>query len=156
MQIDKNGNPLSELKVTQLIFRLERSNEQDILVPVPFDEDYLKDPKNLIVIDEVPVFPGCESVKNRKICFQKKMKEHIVKHYRYPKKAARNNISGRVNIMFIIEKDGSIKYIRTFGAPEILMNEARRIIQKLPKMSPGKQSNKTVRVPFSIPITFRL
>ncbi|MDC1064754.1 energy transducer TonB, partial [Flavobacteriaceae bacterium] len=34
--------------------------------------------------------------------------------------------------------------------------EAKRIIDKLPKMTPGKQRGRPVRVPFSIPITFRL
>ncbi|MDB9850527.1 energy transducer TonB, partial [Flavobacteriaceae bacterium] len=34
--------------------------------------------------------------------------------------------------------------------------EALRIIEKLPKMIPGKQRGRPVRVPFSIPITFKL
>ena len=37
-----------------------------------------------------------------------------------------------------------------------LENEAARIIGRLPKMTPGKQRGRAVRVPFSIPITFRL
>ena len=45
------------------------------------------------------------------------------------------------------------------SAEEIRVNaqaEAARIISKLPKMIPGKQRGKPVRVPFSVPITFRL
>ncbi|MCK5441000.1 MAG: energy transducer TonB, partial [Maribacter sp.] len=34
--------------------------------------------------------------------------------------------------------------------------EATRIISKLPKMTPGKQRGIAVRVPFSLPITFKL
>ena len=37
-----------------------------------------------------------------------------------------------------------------------LEKEAERIISKLPSMTPGKQRGRPVRVPFSIPITFRL
>ena len=33
---------------------------------------------------------------------------------------------------------------------------AKRIIDKLPKMTPGKQRGRPVRVPFSIPVTFKL
>ena len=34
--------------------------------------------------------------------------------------------------------------------------EADRIISKLPRMTPGKQRGRPVRVPFSVPITFKL
>jgi protein TonB len=37
-----------------------------------------------------------------------------------------------------------------------LEKEARRIIENLPQMIPGKQRGKAVRVPYSIPITFKL
>ena len=37
-----------------------------------------------------------------------------------------------------------------------LEKEAKRIIDKLPRMTPGRQRGRPVRVPFSIPITFRL
>jgi protein TonB len=42
------------------------------------------------------------------------------------------------------------------GPDKNLEKEAERIISKLPKMIPGKQRERPVRVPFSIPITFRL
>ena len=42
------------------------------------------------------------------------------------------------------------------GPDKNLEKEAQRIISKLPKMTPGKQRGRPVRVPFSIPITFRL
>ena len=42
------------------------------------------------------------------------------------------------------------------GPDKNLENEANRIISKLPKMTPGKQRGKAVRVQFSIPITFKL
>ena len=42
------------------------------------------------------------------------------------------------------------------GPDKNLENEAARIIGRLPQMTPGKQRGRAVRVPFSIPITFRL
>jgi protein TonB len=42
------------------------------------------------------------------------------------------------------------------GPDKLLENEAGRIIGRLPQMTPGKQRGRPVRVPFSIPITFRL
>ena len=65
-------------------------------------------------------------------------------------------IQGRVYVNFIISKNGSITNIRMRGPDKNLEKEAARIIGRLPKMTPGKQRGRPVRVPFSIPITFRL
>ena len=65
-------------------------------------------------------------------------------------------IQGRVFVQFTIGKDGSITGIRTRGPDKNLEKEADRIISKLPRMTPGKQRGRPVRVPFSVPITFKL
>ena len=110
------------------------------------------------VIEDVPIFPGCEKVKKseRRNCFQKQMNKHIRKNFRYPEIAQEMGIQGRVYVNFIISKDGSIANIRMRGPDKNLEKEAQRIISKLPNMTPGKQRGRAVRVPFSIPITFRL
>ena len=110
------------------------------------------------VIEDVPIFPGCERVKKseRRDCFQEQMNKHIRKNFRYPEIAQEMGIQGRVYVNFIISKDGSITNIRMRGPDKNLEKEAQRIISKLPNMTPGKQRGRAVRVPFSIPITFRL
>lgn len=108
------------------------------------------------VIEDVPVFPGCEGASNKKDCFQDKMQDHIKRNFRYPEIAQEMGIQGRVAVMFTIQKDGSIGDIRLRGPDKNLEAEALRIINKLPKMTPGKQRGRPVKVPFSIPITFKL
>jgi len=108
------------------------------------------------VIEDVPVFPGCEGASNKKACFQEMMQKHIRKNFRYPEIAQEMGVQGRVNVMFVIQKDGSIGGIRMRGPDKNLEAEALRIINKLPNMTPGKQRGRPVKVPFSIPITFRL
>lgn len=117
--------------------------EEDISVP-------------FAVIEDVPVFPGCEGAKDKKACFQDQMQEHIRKNFRYPEIAQEMGVQGRVSVVFVIQKDGSIGDIRMRGPDKNLEAEARRIIEKLPKMTPGKQRGRPVKVPFSIPITFKL
>ncbi|NDV43295.1 energy transducer TonB [Flagellimonas sediminis] len=117
--------------------------EEDISVP-------------FAVIEDVPVFPGCEGAKDKKACFQEQMQEHIRKNFRYPEIAQEMGVQGRVSVIFVIQKDGSIGDIRMRGPDKNLEAEARRIIEKLPKMTPGKQRGRPVKVPFSIPITFKL
>ncbi|WP_240729743.1 M56 family metallopeptidase [Flavobacterium sp. ASW18X] len=108
------------------------------------------------VIDQVPVFPGCESAADKRACFQENIQNHIRKHFNYPLEAQEQNIQGRVAIMFTIQEDGTIGNIEKRGPHALLENEAVRIIERLPKMEPGKHKGKVVSVPFSIPITFRL
>ncbi len=108
------------------------------------------------VIEDVPVFPGCEGASDKKACFQEQMQKHIRKHFSYPEIAQEMGVQGRVNVMFVIQKDGSIGGIRMRGPDKNLEAEALRIIELLPKMTPGKQRGRPVKVPFSIPITFRL
>ena len=84
------------------------------------------------------------------------MQKHIRKNFKYPANAIDMGLEGRVSIVFTIEKDGSIGEVKMRGPHQILEKEATRIISKLPQMTPGKQRGQAVKVPFSIPITFRL
>ncbi len=65
-------------------------------------------------------------------------------------------IQGMVYVSFIIGKDGKVIIVQPRGPDKNLEKEAQRIIERLPQMIPGKQRGKAVRVPYSIPITFRL
>jgi protein TonB len=93
--------------------------------------------------------------KEENVC-KNKMNRHIAQNFRYPEFAQKNGIQGRVFVQFIIEKDGNISGIRSRGPHGTLERAAESIIEKLPKMTPGYQRGLPVKVPFSIPITFRL
>lgn len=108
------------------------------------------------VVDEVPVFPGCENEEDKKACFQKAIKKHIRKHFNYPAEAQTKGFQGKVFVMFVIDSEGNIRDIKKRGPNKMLEKEAERIINRLPKMTPGKHKGKVVAVPFSIPITFKL
>ena len=108
-------------------------------------------------VERPPIYPGCEPYTQQlRSCTQRKIQTHINKNFRYPEYAQKTGIQGRVFVQFIIDKDGSIVGIRTRGPDKNLEKEAQRIIGKLPTMTPGKQRGRPVRVPFSIPIIFKL
>jgi protein TonB len=118
--------------------------EEDIVVP-------------FAVIEKVPQFPGCTGNNEElKACFQKKMFEHLQKHFRYPEAASDLHIQGKVFVFFTIDKYGNVTKIQSRGPDKILETEAERIIGLLPKMVPGKQRERPVAVPYSIPINFKL
>jgi len=110
------------------------------------------------VVENVPIFPGCEDTKEseKRDCFQGKMNQHIMKNFRYPEFAQKNGIQGRVFVQFMIGIDGNISGIRTRGPHGSLERAAERIILLLPKIKPGKRNGLRVRTPFSMPITYRL
>lgn len=122
-------------------------------------EDDIPDEIPFVLIENAPVFPGCENEKteeDKRDCFQEHMLKHIRKNFRYPEVAQEMGLEGRVSVMFTVQKDGSIGNIRLRGPHESLEAEASRIISELPKLTPGKQRGTAVKVPYSIPITFRL
>lgn len=110
------------------------------------------------VIEDIPVFPGCEkgTKKEKKICFQQKMQEHIKKNFQYPPIALEMGVQGKVHVQFVINTNGDVTHIRTRGPDRLLEEEAERIIASLPQMIPGKQRGRAVKVPYSIPVTFRM
>ena len=119
--------------------------EEDITVP-------------FAVIEDIPVFPGCEqgTKEEKRACFQQKIQEHVAKNFKYPDIAVEMYTQGKVYVQFVIDTDGRISQIRSRGPDKLLEAEAERIIASLPRMIPGKQRGRAVKVPYSIPINFRL
>ncbi|WP_298338516.1 energy transducer TonB [uncultured Algibacter sp.] len=119
-----------------------------------FDEDVQV---AFAVIEDVPVFPGCEGLSKQatKDCFQKKMQQHVANNFNYPQTALDLGIQGRVSVLFVIDQKGHITGIRSRGPDKILQDEAERIIGSLPKMKPGKQRGKAVKVAYAVPIFFK-
>lgn len=125
--------------------------------PLDWKESYKT--KNLVPFafaDQSPIFPGCEDEADPRECFNRMMQRHISKNFRYPLEAQEQGIQGRVSVMFTIVEDGTIQDIRMRGPHVLLEQEVERIIFKLPKMVPGKLDGKNVKIPYSVPVTFKL
>lgn len=149
-----------EEEVEETVIESTETDQEEIVEveDIEVEDDFDDVDVPFAVIEDVPIFPGCEKVakSQRRPCFQEQMNKHIRKNFRYPEIAQEMGIQGRVYVQFVIAKDGSITGIRMRGPDKNLEKEAKRIISRLPKMTPGKQRGRAVRVPFSIPITFRL
>jgi len=147
-----------EEEIEETIIESTETDQEEIVEEVEVVEEDLDLDVPFAIIEDVPLYPGCERVpkSERRNCFQKEIQKHINKNFRYPEIAQEMGIQGRVFVQFTIQKDGSISGIRTRGPDKNLEKEANRIISKIPRMTPGKQRGRPVRVPFSIPITFKL
>ena len=95
----------------------------------------------------MPEFPGGEQA----------MMKFVSENVQYPEKAKEKEISGRVLVGFIVEKDGSVnevKIVRGIGGG--CDEEAVRVVKAMPKWKPGKQDGKTVRVSYTMPFFFKM
>ncbi len=142
----------------------EQATVEEVTIPkeIPADIDITdKDPSAIMqkvnteddddifdVVEEMPVFPGGQTG----------LMEFIAKNLRYPVKAQKEGIQGRVIARFIVEKDGSVSNLAVArrSASSELDAEAIRVLSTMPKWTPGKQRGKEVRVKYTVPIAFRL
>jgi protein TonB len=115
--------------------------------PAVVEEEEESSQQIFTVVETMPEFPGGQGA----------LLQYLAKSIKYPVIAQENGIQGRVSCSFVVNKDGSIvdaEVIR--GVDPSLDKEALRVINSMPKWSPGKQRGKPVRVKYTVPVTFRL
>lgn len=141
----------------------ETDQDTEIKAPISVDDVDVEELEEEItvpfaVIENIPLFPGCEqgTDKEKRACFQQKIQEHVKNNFRYPDIAVEMGIQGKVYVQFMIDTNGDIANIRTRGPDQLLEKEAERIIALLPKMTPGRQRGRAVKVPYSIPVNFKI
>jgi TonB family protein len=82
---------------------------------------------------------------------------NIMQNLKYPEKAQRMGLEGKVFIEFVVEKDGSVTNVKVLkGIGAGCDEEAVEVIKNSGKWVPGKQHGKPVRQRMVLPITFRL
>lgn len=108
----------------------------------------LKDADSIFqIVDQMPEFPGGIEA----------LMDFVGKNVKYPEQAKEKEISGRVFIGFVIEKDGSVSNVKVLrGIGGGCDEEAVRVIKAMPKWTPGKLKGQPVRVSYQIPINFKL
>ncbi len=159
VEIVEDAEEVEETVIESTETALDDAIEERIVSVSDVDVDEVEEEVEVpfAAIEDVPVFPGCEgkSRKKMKDCFQKKIQEHVVKNFRYPQTAIDLGIQGRVSVIFVIDSKGHTTKVRSRGPDRILEKEAERIIGLLPKMTPGKQRGRAVKVSYAIPIFFK-
>ena len=99
------------------------------------------------IVEEAASFPG--GMAN---CLK-----FLSENVKYPEDCKKESIQGRVIAQFIIDKDGSVidvKIVR--GVHPSLDKEAIRVIEAMPKWTPGKVKGEPVKSQFTLPIAFKI
>jgi protein TonB len=94
-----------------------------------------------------PSFPGGDGARTR----------FLQQNINYPPDALKKKIKGAVYVAFIVEKDGSITHVKLlkgigYGCDE----EALRVVNSMPRWTPGRQNGIPVRVQMALPLMFSL
>ncbi len=99
------------------------------------------------VVEVMPQYPGGDEARIK----------FLIDNMHYPAEAMKNGIQGTVYITFVVETDGSVSNVKVLrGVGSGLEEEAMRVVNLMPKWTPGTQSGKAVRVQFNMPIRFSL
>ena len=98
-------------------------------------------------VDQMPEYPGGMQA----------MIEFLQTSMKYPEDAAKQKVEGRVMVQFVVETDGSVSDVHV--AKQVFSSldaEAIRVVQAMPKWTPGKNGGQVVRVKYNLPIVFRM
>jgi TonB family protein len=117
------------------------------------------------VVEEMPRFPGCESISGdqdeKTKCSHRKLITFLSEHLKYPADAKKYGVNGMVLIQFTVTNTGEISNAIIsrnvgYGCGE----EALRVVNLMNEMGmkwiPGKQDGKNVNVQYQLPVKFKM
>ncbi|MAW96410.1 MULTISPECIES: M56 family metallopeptidase [unclassified Leeuwenhoekiella] len=143
--------PLNEAPVGDAVEIIEvvETQSQEVLNDVPF-----------AVVDEVPTFPGCESLsgyEEKKMCMSQQVSQFVNRNFNTDlgKELGLKGVN-RIYVRFKIDEQGKVTDIGVRGPHPKLEEEAIRVVSQLPDMTPGKQGGEAVNVLYSLPIVFQV
>ena len=97
--------------------------------------------------EQMPMFPGGETA----------LLKYLQENIKYPPKAIKDSIQGRVVVQFLIDPSGCVGEVNVVrSVSEDLDAEAVRVVKTLPKFIPGRMYGKAVSSLYTLPVTFKL
>ena len=128
-----------------------------------YEEETAKATDNRIhlFVDLMAIYQGCNQAQmhtiEKQLCTNEKVKYFIEDNMQYPVAAKAAGISGKVELRAVIEMDGTVSEARIMESDaEELEAEAIRLVKAMPKWTPGKLKEKTVRSFKKITVNFEL
>lgn len=143
----KDGRKLMRGYRADELAMMDPDNLVIVLIPV-VSSPHEADPNVFEVVEKMPEFPNGG---------MPGLMKYLSDNIRYPEAAKVAGIQGRVTVVFVVDKDGSITNVETLrGVDAELDKEAIRVISSMPKWIPGMQKGKAVKVRYTVPVMFRL
>jgi len=139
------------------------SSESDDVIKAPIAPKPTKTtPVNtsIMSVQTVPIYPGCESLntnEERRDCLNSKINAFISKRFDVDKFSEKYvGTKNRIDVVFTINSQGIITNVSAKSKYSDLAKEAESVIQRIPKMIPGKQKGQSVNVQMYVPVIFNV
>lgn len=134
-------------------------NVEKQIVAVVEEEEVVEDVA-FVVIEDVPIFPGCKGNNSElRACFSDQISKFVSEKFNAELASDLGLTPGSIQKIFVvfkIDKNGNITDINARAPHKKLQDEAIRVINLLPKMTPGRQRGKPVGVKYGLPIVFKV
>ena len=99
------------------------------------------------MVEQAPTFPGGNQ----------ELMSYLAKNIKYPKEAQAAKKEGRVIVQFVVASTGQVTNVKVMrGVDPLLDAEAIRVVEGMPRWTPGRQDGEAVNVRYTLPVTFRL
>ncbi|MBE0422965.1 MAG: energy transducer TonB [Lutibacter sp.] len=129
------------------------------MVAVVDEEEFVEDVA-FVVIENVPIFPGCKGSNSQlRACFSDQIAKFVAEKFNIELASDLGLTPGSIQKIFVvfkIDKNGNITDINARAPHKKLQEEAIRVINLLPKMTPGMQRGRPVGVKYGLPIVFKV
>jgi hypothetical protein len=146
---DSNKNVLWDLLPTEII-------KEEGIKPQVISRD--EGGEVFTIVENMPSFPGCDQTSRsaRESCTREKMAISIKRNMRLSESIKGTNPSGACLISFLIDERGWVNNVKVVKGLNQTLNEiAKNAVEALPRMTPGSQRGRPVKVQYTIPVVFR-
>ncbi|WP_314056458.1 energy transducer TonB [Capnocytophaga gingivalis] len=109
-------------------------------------------------IEKHPYYIQTDTItgETKEIPFKIFLDQWVIKNLRYPQEAVEKKIQGRVIVALRIDKKGILSIKEIIGRNPLLEEEACRIFDGFPQLSPALLRGKPVNILYNYPIVFRI
>ena len=120
-----------------------------------FAQDDVEVKGNKVTMKETaPVWVGCEDSADKKACFNKMLMQHIRENIKYSKNDKGEYIRGKATVSMTVNEEGNVEVNSIESKYPELKAEAKRLMESIPTMTPGKLGGKPKAIKYTIPLTF--
>lgn len=108
--------------------------------------------------EQFPVFPNCENLQSKQLenCFYKEVQDFVFQNYQVPENLKQANYKGEVKVLFEVDANGEFKVIYVNALNDALLEEAKRVFKKFPKIKPSTYNGKPTYSKYTISIDIPL
>lgn len=144
LQVVEDDVQVEDVKIN---VEVDQKTQIEVYVPPVREEEEVVEAEIFTVVESMPEYPGGPE----------EMMRFIAQNIKYPPIARESGIQGRVFVNFVVEPNGSVSNVKVLrGIGGGCDEEAIRVVQSMPKWTPGRQRGKAVRVSFNLPVRFTL